>query len=202
MHGKRFAPVGLVILLSAILSSQSRAAERYPVLHEVLRHFEVAFIDKVNLTALLAGGLQGIKNAAPGCEIQVARPPNMFVIKAGHKEITVSGGAKMNFKQIEAALTNAMDAVIAAKLVDKPAALEHSVIRQLVTHCGDPWSAYLESDLYARLLDDGSGQTGDVGLLFEESKDGLRILDVAPGSPASSEGIKNRTKSRFNWRQT
>jgi C-terminal peptidase prc len=190
MYSKIIQSIVLLIFCKLLSAHPVAAAERYPILHEVLRHFEVAFVDKANMTALLAGGLHGIKAMAPGCEIQISTLPDLFTVKAGRQSIALGGKANMSFKQLETVLTSAMDLVLTAKLVDKPSLLEHAVIRQLVGRCGDPWSVYLESDLYSRLLDDGATQRGDVGLLFEESKDGLRVLDVTPGSPAEAAGIK------------
>jgi C-terminal peptidase prc len=188
MH-KRIVVLLVLALCGIVTPTPGRAAERYSVLHEVLRHFEVAFVDKANPTALLTGGLHGIKTSVDSCEIQMAQPPHLFVLKVNRQALAI-GRPNMTFKQLEEALTAAMDMVRAAKLADKPKLLEHAVIRQMVAHCGDPWSVYLESDLYARLLEDGTAQRGDIGLLFEETKDGLRVLDVAPGSPAETAGIK------------
>lgn len=171
------------------------AGERFSTLHELLRHFDVAFVDRANLSALALGALRGLKTVAPEAEIQVLAPSNVFLVKAMGKTVTVSAGAIQDFKQLEESLASAGNLVLQAGLAKDRKVLERAMMRQLVLSCGDPWSAFLESSLYDRLLDDGSAATGDVGILFEnDDSGGLRVLDAPSGTPAFLAGIRSGMK--------
>lgn len=162
----------------------------YETLHEVIRHFQVAFVDRPNLGALLLGGLQGLKKAAPGVQVQLLPPPGMFVVRAGTKSVRIPRHTVHDYQALEQSLVRAADLAESQKMARGHQALEHAIIRELVAHCGDHWSVFLEADLYHRLLEDGSREMGDVGILVEPQESGLRVLDVLPASPAARAGIK------------
>ena len=188
MKNKLFGCLIIVVFFS--LSPNTSAAGKFSTLHEVIRHFQVAFVERPNLGALLMGGLEGIKQAAPKCEIQVLSRPALFLIKAGGKSYKINRTAISNYKNLEKALVQAAKLVKKQKLAKNHKALEHAIIRGIVSYCGDPWSVFLEADFYKRLLDDGTQSTGDVGLLVEPHQGGLQVLDVVVDTPAHKAGIK------------
>jgi carboxyl-terminal processing protease len=182
---------GFVVAAALLLcSQQARAGKDFDTLHEVIRHFQLAFVDRPNMGALLTGALQGVKRAAPKCEIRILPHPNLYEVKARGKSIKISKDAIRSYKKLENALIKIGRLVEGQKLAKSHRKLEHAMIREMVMNCGDHWSVFLEENLYQRLLDDGSGKTGDAGLLVEPRGDGLRVLDVTPESPAAKEGIR------------
>lgn len=182
---------GLVVTVALLLTPhQSRAGKDFDTLHEVIRHFQVAFVDRPNMGALLTGALQGVKKAAPKCEISILPHPNLYQVKAKGKSFKISKEAVRSYQRLEKALIKIGRLVEGQKLAKSHQALEHAMIREMVMNCGDPWSVFLEGNLYRRLLDDGSGKTGDAGLLVEPRGEGLRVLDVTADSPAAKAGIR------------
>ncbi len=173
-----------------VLSTSSVQAADYHSLHEVLRHFQVAFVDRANPTSLYAGALWGLKNAAPRAHISLGANGTVFV-KAGKKQVELSAKAMFDFEELEKALTQAADTLLAGGAAKKALWLERNMIRSMVAHCGDPWSIFLPAELYVRLLDDGSREMGSAGLLFEAGPWGLRILDVIEGLPAAKAGLRH-----------
>lgn len=178
----------LPLLFVAFTFCPGRAAE-FSTLHEVVRHFQVAFVDRVNLGSLLYGGLNGMKKVAPKLKIQVLASPALYAVDAGSKDLTLDKTAILTFPALEKALVSVASVVAAQKGAPKHAELEHAIIRGMVEYSGDQWTAFLESDIYSRLLEDGTKQRGDVGLSFEHVGLDLRVLDVAPDSPAFKAGI-------------
>jgi carboxyl-terminal processing protease len=156
----------------------------------VIRHFQVAFVERPNMEALLTGALRGVKQAAPKCEIRVLSHPSLYEVKAQGKSVKIAKDAIQNYQKLEKALIQVGRLIQRQKLAKTRRVLEHAMIREMVTNCGDPWSVFLEEDLYNRLLDDGSGKTGDVGLLVEPRGEGLCVLDVTLESPAAKAGIR------------
>ena len=182
---------GIVVAATLVFCShQAQAGKDFDTLHEVIRHFQVAFVDRPNMGALLTGALQGVKKAAPKCEIRILPHPNLYEVKAKGKSVKISKDAIRSYQKLEKALIKIGRLVEGQKLARSHRKLEHAMIREMVMNCGDPWSVYLEENLYQRLLDDGSGKTGDAGLLVEPRGEGLRVLDVAPESPAAKAGIR------------
>jgi len=183
--------VGFVAAAALVLSShQAQAGKDFDTLHEVIRHFQVAFVDRPNMGALLTGALQGVKKAAPKCEIRILPHPNLFEVKAKGKSVKISKDAIRSYRKLEKALVKVGRLAEGQRLAKSHRFLEHAMIREMVMNCGDPWSVFLEENLYQRLLDDGSGKTGDAGLLVEPRGRGLRVLDVVPDSPAAKAGIR------------
>jgi carboxyl-terminal processing protease len=183
--------VGSLAFIALLLGFQdAQAGKDFDTLHEVIRHFQVAFVDRPNLGALLTGALQGVKKAAPKTEIRILPHPDLYEVKVGAKSIRITKDAVRSYKQLEQALVRVGCLVAGQKLAKSHRSLEHAMIRGMVMNCGDPWSVFLEGDLYNRLLDDGSGKTGDAGLLVEPHGQGLRVLDVTPESPAAKAGIR------------
>ena len=182
-----FFLVSVTVLLG---SPDTRAGKDFDTLHEVIRHFQVAFVEHPNMGALLTGALQGVKKAAPKSEIRILPHPNLYEVKAKGKSIKISKDAIRTYQKLEKALIKVGRLVESQKLAKSHRALEHAMIREMVMNCGDPWSVFLEENLYNRLLDDGSGKTGDAGLLVEPHGEGLRVLDVTPESPAAKAGIR------------
>jgi len=180
--------VFLPLLLLGYFGGESRAAE-FATLHEVVRHFQVAFVDRLNLSALLYGGLNGVKKVAPKVKIQILTSPDVYEVQVGAKQLTLDKNALFNFTALEKALVSVGNLVESQKPAPAHAELEHAIIRGMVEYSGDPWTAFLDSDIYNRLLDDGTTQRGDVGLSLEHSGIDLRVLDVAPDSPAFKAGI-------------
>lgn len=176
-----------VVLLSV---SQARAGQDFDTLHEVIRHFQVAFVERPNMGALLTGALQGVKMAAPKCEIRILPHPSLFEVQARGKRVKITRDAVRSYPELEKSLIQVGRLVEGQKLSSSHRVLEHAMIREMVMNCGDPWSVFLEGDLYKRLLDDGSGKTGDAGLLVEPHGEVLRVLDVTPESPAAKAGIR------------
>jgi len=182
---------GFAVMAALVLTShQARAGKDFDTLHEVIRHFQVAFVDRPNLGALLTGALQGVKKAAPKCEIRILPHPNLYEVKAKGKSLKINKYAIRSYQNLEKVLIKIGSLVEGQKLVKSHRKLEHAMIREMVMNCGDHWSVFLEGDLYQRLLDDGSGKTGDAGLLVEPSGEGLRVLDVTPDSPAAKAGVR------------
>ncbi|HSA23582.1 MAG TPA: hypothetical protein P5076_19130 [Myxococcota bacterium] len=62
--------IGLA-LLGLLVDPAARAAEGLPTLREVLRHFEVAYVDTANPAALALGALQGLARVAPACRAEL-----------------------------------------------------------------------------------------------------------------------------------
>lgn len=185
---KKTATVAVVagLLLGSLVS---RAGE-FETLHEVIRHFQVAFVDRPNLGALLLGGLHGLKKAAPGAGIQLSPPPDLFQVKVKSRSMRIPRQAALGYQALEKALADAARLVERQKMGGGHRNLEHAIIREMVAHCGDHWSVFLEADLYNRLLEDGSREMGDVGILVEPHRQGLRVLDVVADSPAAKAGIQ------------
>ena len=181
----------LLVIIPALLGSQpARAGQDFDTLHEVIRHFQVAFVERPNMGALLTGALQGVKKAAPKCEIRILPHPSLYEVKAKGKSVKITKDAIRSYQKLEQALIKVGRLVERQKLVKSHRVLEHAMIREMVMNCGDPWSVFLEENLYKRLLDDGSGKTGDAGLLVEPHGKDLRVLDVTPKSPAAKAGIR------------
>jgi carboxyl-terminal processing protease len=182
---------GCLVSVALLLGSHpARAGKDFGTLHEVIRHFQVAFVEHPNMGALLTGALQGVKEAAPACEIRLLPHPHLYEVKGRGKSIKISRDAIRGYAQLEKILLQVGRLVEGQKLAKSHRDLEHAMVRAMVMNCGDPWSVFLEGDLYNRLLDDGSGKTGDAGLLVEPHGDELRVLDVTPESPASKAGIQ------------
>ena len=181
-------PIFLVGL--CLMPEPASAGSKFETLHEVMRHFDVAFVDRANPSALLLGAIEGVQQAAPKSRIQLRGHPELLRIEAGGESVTVKRSALYSIKALEKALNQVASLVMKHKLAKSKKALEHAMIRQMVVHSGDKWSIFLESDLYERLLDDGSSKTGSVGLLVELWGDGLRVLDVLVDTPAHKAGIR------------
>ncbi len=179
----------LLLVIGLLLPSAGRADDRFDALHEVLRHFEVAFVDRANPSALLLGALEGLHQAAPECRIRLHGQPELFRLEAGGQKVSIRRQALRDIPALEKALMAAAGLVVDQNLA-QPAALQRAMVRQLVAHCGDPWSVYLDAELYPRLLDDGSRQLGSTGMLVELWGDGLRVLDVQAGSPAAAADLR------------
>jgi C-terminal peptidase prc len=177
-------------LLISGIPTQGRTAEPFGTLHEVLRHFDVAFVDRANPSALLLGAMEGMQQAAPDVQIKLKGYPDLIQIQAGDDSLTIRRSVLRGIPDLEKALVQAASLVVEHKLCKSAKALEQAMVRQIVAHCGDPWSVYLDSDLYGRLLDDGTRAMGSIGLLVEQWGDGLRVLDVLHGSPAGKAGIR------------
>jgi C-terminal peptidase prc len=180
----------MVCLLGLGATQAAGAADRFRVLHEVLRHYEVAFVDRVNMGALLMGGLYGAKTAAPEADVVLQLAPQMFRIVAKGKVVDLPAAAVSDFKGLEAALRSVGSLLMDQGLVKSEKEIEHAMIRSLVSYCGDPWSVFLEEDLYSRLLDDGTVAMGEAGLLPENMPGGLRVLDATDGMSAFRAGIR------------
>ncbi|MBN2498676.1 MAG: hypothetical protein JXR96_29060 [Deltaproteobacteria bacterium] len=176
--------------LGLIATPRLADAGQYETLHEVLRHFQVAFVDRANTAALLYGALQGLESAAPDCRIEVLAHPALYRVHAKSGQVEIGSAALGDYKQLEASLNAAADLVLKNGLAKDARTVEHAMIRRLVAGCGDPWSIFLEADLYNRLLDDGSTQVGTAGILVEPHGADLRILDVMPGMQAEKAGIR------------
>ncbi len=186
-----FRLFGFLISVALLAGSQEAGAKQdFDTLHEVIRHFQVAFVDRPNLAALLTGALQGVKKAAPGCDIRIRAHPDLYQVSARGKSVNITREAVQSYQNLEKALVRVGRLVRLQKLAKSHRALEHAMIREMVMNCGDHWSVFLEENLYKRLLDDGSGKTGDAGLLVEPYQQGLRVLDVTPDSPAAQAGIQ------------
>ncbi len=180
---------GVAMLWILWTPTTAEANDDYAVLHEVIRHFQVAFVDRPNLSALLLGGLNGIKQVAPKFNIEVVGAPNVFRVGKGNGAFVVGSQAIRDFVLLEKTLVQAARLARKQSRIKNQQKIEHAMIRGLVNACGDPWSLFLNADLYERLLDDGSGKNGSVGLLLEHHQGGLRVLDVTPSSPAEKAGI-------------
>ena len=182
--------IGIIPVALLLVPHQARAGKDFDTLHEVIRHFQVAFVDRPNMGALLTGALQGVKKAAPKCEIRILPHPSLYEVKAKGKSVKITKDAIRSYPKLEKALIRVGRLVEGQKLARSHRALEHAMIREMVMNCGDHWSVFLEENLYQRLLDDGSGKTGDAGLLVEPRGEIMRVLDVTPDSPAAKAGIR------------
>jgi len=178
-----------VALLWRGLAASAQAAEGLPTVREVLRHFEVAFVDSANPAALALGALQGLTRVAPTCRAELQPPPGLVRVSCGEARHDVSLAALADTR----ALTRELEAVGAMALAASPGlsrvGLERAMLRELVARCGDHWSVFLEADLVPRLVEDGGAPAATAGLLFEPTLAGLRILDVLPDSPAARAGL-------------
>jgi C-terminal peptidase prc len=178
--------VGLGLLLGL---PPAQAADGLPTLREVLRHFEVAYVDTANLAALALGALQGLERVAPACRSELLPPPGLARTTCGEAKHDLPLAALADGK----ALAKELEACAALALTSSPGLarlkLERSMLRELVARCGDHWSVFLEADLVPRLVDDGSAPAASAGLLFEPVHGGLRVLDVVPDMPAAKAGI-------------
>ncbi|NMB73938.1 MAG: hypothetical protein GYA21_02275 [Myxococcales bacterium] len=183
------AMFGLGLVLSLAASATGAAAEKFTALHEVLRHFEVAFVDKANLHALATGALRGLVRSVPGAEVRLEAEPKFATVTIAGKSETLLADTMHDFKALEEALVRAATLAVGAGKANKRA-VEHGMLREMVAACGDPWSVFLEQDIYNRLLEDGSVVIGDVGLLFENVPGGLRVLDAVVGGPAYQDGVR------------
>jgi carboxyl-terminal processing protease len=183
------AVLGLALVLGFAAPPAGAAAEKFTALHEVLRHFEVAFVEKANLNALATGALRGLLRAVPGAEIRLEAAPKFATVTVAEKSETLLSDALHDFKALEAALVRVANLAVSAGKADKRA-VEHGMLREMVGACGDIWSVFLEQDIYSRLIDDGTKVVGDVGLLFENVPGGLRVLDAVIGGPAYQDGIR------------
>ncbi len=183
------AAVGLGLALTLAAGSAGAAAEKFTALHEVLRHFEVAFVDKANLAALATGALRGLLRSVPGAEVRLESEPKFATVTIAGKSETLLADALHDFKALEEALARTATLAVGAGKANKRA-VEHGMLREMVAACGDPWSVFLEQDIYNRLLEDGSAVIGDVGLLFENVPGGLRVLDAVVGGPAYQDGVR------------
>lgn len=166
------------------------SAKGFETIHEVLRHFQVAFVERTNTSAMLLGALEGLTQKAPGCKVVLKGSPELFLLKAGQKKMSISRGSLRNIPELEKAIAKAASFALKYGKAKSKRQLEHAIVRQMVAHCGDKWSVFLESKLYLKLLDDGTGTVGSTGMLVEPWRDGLRVLDVLEKTPAAEAGIR------------
>jgi carboxyl-terminal processing protease len=185
---KKMIPLFFVLVLTGMPRYSN--AQDFETLHEVIRHFKVAFVDKPNMVALLVGGLRGVKRVAPGCQIKVLPHENLFEVSAKKKSLTISKDDLKSFESFEKAMVKVASLVLSAKLTKKKALLEREMIRGIVANCGDRWTVYLDQSIYARILDDGTRKMGSAGILVESRGNGIVVLDVEEGSPAEKAGIR------------
>jgi carboxyl-terminal processing protease len=172
------------------LAGPARPGEGLPTVREVLRHFEVAFVDQANPVALAAGALQGLQRVSPGCQVSLLPPPGLARVTCGPEARVVgldamSEGREL-VRQLEAAAALALEATPGLKRLE----LERAMLRELTARCGDHWTVFLEAPLVPRLTEDGSVRAATAGLLFEPARGGLMVLDVLPGSPGERAGIR------------
>jgi carboxyl-terminal processing protease len=172
------------------LGSSARATGNFSALHEVIRHYQVAFVGRANLEALLFGGLGGLKRAVPSCEISLLATPFRYLVRAKSKTLKIDRTATSSYAGLEKALAQAGKLVEQAGLSKDHRRLEHKMIRGMTECDGDPWTVFLEQSLYSRLLDDGTQKMGDVGLLVEPHAMKLSVLDASPDMPAYKAGIR------------
>ncbi len=188
MMTRRLILIGVTCCLS--LCTRARAGGNFKALHEVIRHYQVAFVGRANLESLLSGGLSGLKLAAPGCEISVLATPFRYLVRAKSKTLKIGRTATAGFVGLEKALSSAGRLVERAGLSKDHQRLEHGMIRGMTECDGDPWTVFLDQRLYGRLLDDGTRKMGDLGLLVEPHGMKLSVLDASPGMPAYKAGIR------------
>ena len=179
-----------VIVATMALCVHSASAKGFETIHEVLRHFQVAFVERANTSSLLLGALEGLTQKAPGCEVVLKGSPELFLLRAGKKRISISRGSLRDIPELEKAISKAASFALKYGEAKSKRQLEHAIVRQMVAHCGDKWSVFLESKLYLELLDDGTKEVGSTGMLVEPWKDGLRVLDVLEQTSAFKAGIK------------
>lgn len=70
-----------------------------------------------------------------------------------------------------------------------PEALDQVSVEALIGHLGDPYTGYLDPERYAALLELNRGQFTGVGVTVKEAPDGLEIVEVTEGGPASKAGM-------------
>ena len=71
-----------------------------------------------------------------------------------------------------------------------PAQLSQAAIQAMMDVLGDPYSAYLNPDMYRMEIDDSSGQFEDIGAEVSEREGMVTIIAPYPGSPAETTGIR------------
>ncbi len=179
-----------IILVFLALTCFRASAQSFDTIHEVLRQFQVSFVEHANTSALLMGALEGLTQKSPGCKVLLKGSPELFVLRSGKKSMTISRKSLRSISELEKAVTAAAAFALKFGKVRSKRELEHAMVRQMVAHCGDKWSVFLEADLYGRLLDDGTREVGSTGMLVEPWKDGLRVLDVVEQTPAFKAGIR------------
>ncbi|HOX44839.1 MAG TPA: S41 family peptidase [Myxococcota bacterium] len=180
--------IGLA-LLGLLVDPAARAAEGLPTLREVLRHFEVAYVDTANPAALALGALQGLARVAPACRAELLPPPGLARLICGEARHDIPLAALADSKELARELEACAAQALAAQAGLTRIKLERAMLRELVARCGDHWSVFLEEELVPRLVDDGSTPAASAGLLFEPSPSGLLVLDVVEGMPAARAGI-------------
>ena len=68
--------------------------------------------------------------------------------------------------------------------------LDRAAVRGMIQALNDPWSAYYDSDDYARYLQSLDGEYSGVGLLLRQRRGGqVYVSSVQPGSPAEAAGV-------------
>ncbi len=186
---KKLVIIGCLLIQLRGLPSTAGSKD-FTTLSDVIRHFEVAFVDKPNLMGLLVGGLYGLKRYAPEVQLSLRVDPDLFTIQVGKSSAQIKLQAVQSFRMLEKALVSAAAMVIDQLPSVNPIKLQHYMSRHLVENCGDPWSVFIDAELYPRLLDDGTRQTGSLGMLVERFELGLRVLDLEPHGVATQAGIR------------
>lgn len=70
-----------------------------------------------------------------------------------------------------------------------PAKLMDGAISGMVKSLGDPYSVYLNPEMYQRMKDHTSGQFGGIGVVMG-FEDGVNIISVMPGTPGEAAGLR------------
>ena len=70
-----------------------------------------------------------------------------------------------------------------------PAKLMDGAISGMVKSLGDPYSVYLNPEMYQRMKDHTSGQFGGIGVVMG-FEDGVNIISIMPGTPGEAAGLR------------